>query len=349
MNQSEIISAPVSVVTGAAGFVGGALVRRLLADGDDVRAIVLPGDPLARELHGLAAANERLRVILGDVTDTASIAPAFEGANRVFHTAALIHAWAPLERFRQVNVNGTRNVAELALAAGVTRLVALSTSDVFGLPHGDEVFDERSPLRPWNEPYADTKIEAERWLWRFHRDSGMPLSMVYPGWVYGPGDRAFFPGLAAAIASGTMVFWRRGTRLPLVYIENLVDACLLAASTPTAVGRGYLVYDSQDLAFEDICGRIAETLGKRRPRLHVPYGLAHATASTLQIAWRLLRRSSPPPLLTVDVKAFGMEWLFSNERARQELGWTPAVSTEDGMQLALNDLARRLGRSDSGA
>jgi len=344
VSATESKTAPVSVVTGAAGFVGSALVHRLLAEGDEVRAIVLPGDRLAQELHALDPADGRLRVVLGDVTDTVSIAPAFEGADRVFHTAALVHAWAPLERFRRINVGGTRNVAEVALAAGVTRLVHVSTSDVFGLPRGDEVFDEASPLRPWKEPYADTKIEAEQWLWRFHRDSGMPFSVVYPGWVYGPGDRSFFPGLAAAIASGTMVFWFRGARLPFVYIDNLVDACLLAGSARSAVGRGYLVFDHQDLPLEDLCGRIADAIGARRPRLHVPYGLAHGSASALQTLWRLLRRPTPPPLLTVDVKAFGMQWFFSNERARNELGWTSRVAAEDGLQLALGDLVRRLGQ-----
>jgi nucleoside-diphosphate-sugar epimerase len=332
----------VSVVTGAAGFVGGALVRRLLAEGDEVRAIVLPGDRLAQDLHAVDPTDGRLRVVLGDITDTASIAPAFEGADRVFHTAALVHAWAPYERFQRINVSGTRNVAEIALATGVTRLVHVSTSDVFGLPRKDEVFEETSPLAPWNEPYADTKIEAERWLWRFHRDSGMPLSVVYPGWVYGPGDRAFFPGLAAAIRSRTMVFWQRGVRLPFVYVDNLIDACLLAASQPRAVGRGYLVFDSQELTFEDLCGRIANAIGAKRPRLHIPYRLAHTTASALQMMWRLARRSTPPPLLTVDVKAFGMQWHFTNARARAELGWTPRISLEEGLQLALEDLSRRV-------
>lgn len=333
----------VTVVTGAAGFVGGALVRRLLADGDEVRALVLPGDRLAAGLRSRAKEEPRLQVIEGDICSTASIAPAFEGADRVFHTAALIHAWAPTARFHEINVGGTRNVAEVALASGVTRLICISTSDVFGLPRAEEEFDETSPLSPWNEPYADTKIEAERWLWRFHRDSCMPVSVIYPGWVYGPGDRAFFPGLAQAIASRSMFFWRRNARLPLVYIDNLIDACVLAAHTPTAVGRGYIVYDSQDLTMEEICARIADTIGARRPKLHVPYQLAYAAAAVLQATSRVSRAATAPSLLTVDVKAFGMQWFFSNERARTELGWTPQVGIEEGIQRALEDLSRHLG------
>lgn len=336
----------VSVVTGAAGFVGGALVRRLLADGDEVRALVLPDDRAAADVRALSASDSRLRVFEGDVRSTASIAPTFEGADRVFHAAALVRAWAPLARFREVNVGGTRNVAEVALANGVTRMVAISTTDVFGLPRSEEVFDERAPLRPWGEPYADTKIEAEQWLWRFHRDSGMPVSVVYPGWVYGPGDRAFLPGLAAAIASGSMFFWHRGARLPYVYIDNLVDACVRAGTAPAAVGRGYIVFDTQELMLEDLCGRIAEAIGAKRPRLHVPYGFAHSTAAILQAVWRVTGRTTTPPLLTVDVKAFGKQWLFSNARVRAELGWTPRVAPEEGLPRALADLTahRHVGR-----
>ena len=201
----------ISVVTGAAGFLGMAIARRLLAEGDTVRAVVLRGDPVATELRALGEA--RLEVVEGDVSDYGSIAPAFAGAARVFHSAALVHAWAPLERFRAINVGGTQNVARAALENRLERMVLISTTDVFGIPDGRTPLDEDSPFLPWNEPYADTKIEAEKWLWQFHRESGLPVSVIYPGWIYGPGDRAFFPGLAEAIRGGFMLMWFRGVRL----------------------------------------------------------------------------------------------------------------------------------------
>ena len=121
----------------------------------------------------------------------------------------------------------------------------VSTSDVFGIPRGDELIDETTPYREWGEPYQDTKIEAERWLWQFQRESRLPLSVIYPCWVYGPGDQAFFPGLAAAIDEGVMMFWHRDTRLAWAYIDNLADAIVLASTHPGAVGNGYLVYDER--------------------------------------------------------------------------------------------------------
>jgi nucleoside-diphosphate-sugar epimerase len=332
----------LAVVTGAAGFVGCALVRRLVADGTPVRAVVRPGDPLAQELR-TAMPGAALEIVAADVTDYTTLAPAFAGATRVFHAAALVHAWAPHARFHAVNVGGAQNIARAALEHGVGRLVHVSTSDVFGLPDGDRVLDERAPFRVWHESYADTKIAAERLLWACRHDAGLPLTVVYPGWVYGPGDRAFFPALAAAITSGAMTFWRRDVRLAWAYVENLVDACLRASTEPRAVGEGYLVYDTLDgPTLQDVCARLATRIGVRPPTRHVPYAAALLAARGLERVWCAAGARTPPPLRTVDVKAFGLQWRFSNEKARRELGWSPAVGTDEGMPRAIDDCARFL-------
>ncbi len=328
----------VAVVTGATGFVGGALVRRLLAAGDRVRAVVAPADPSAPPLYAMAA-SQQLEVIEADVRDAAALAPAFAGSERVFHAAALVHAWAPADAFVAVNVGGAANVARAARAHGVGRVVHVSTSDVFGLADGARVLDERSPFRRWDEPYADSKIAAEELLWRAHRDDGLPLSVVYPGWVYGPGDRAFFPGLADAIAAGFMVFWARDVRLAWTYVENLVDACLAVSADPRAVGEGYLAFDTlEGPTLEEVGARIATRIGARRPWLHVPYPAALAIARTLETIWRTVGARTGPPLRTVDVKAFGDQWRFSNAKLRA-LGWSPRVDVDAGMEAALDFLA----------
>ena len=330
----------ISVVTGAAGFVGQALVRRLLADGDSVRAVVLANDPCLAELRALGSPTQ-LQIFAADITDATSLDAAFAGAARAFHTAALVHAWAPWTKFRAVNVGGTQNVARACLKHGV-RLVAVSTSDVFGIPDGNEVMDESSPVKRWNEPYADTKLEAEQWLWSFHRDSKLPLSIIYPCWVYGPGDKAFFASLAQAIDDGFMMFWFRNAKLAWVYIDNLVDACVLASTHPDAIGQGYLVHDESDgPTMEEVCARIAAVIGKKAPTTHVPYAVAFAAASAAQTIWRWLGIKSMPPLLTVDIKAFGRQWHLSAQKIRRQLGWKPLVSTTDGMDRALRYLAER--------
>jgi len=331
----------VSLVTGASGFVGQAIVRRLLGDGETVRALTLPGDRRLPELRALGIA-DRLQVIEADVTSAGAVDPYLAGVTRVFHTAALVHGWHPWARYRAVNVGGTQHVARAAGAHGVARFVHVSTSDVFGIPRTDELIDESAPYRPWSEPYPDTKIEAERWLWQFHRDSGLPLSVIYPCWVYGPGDQAFFPSLADAIDDGVMFFWHRRTRLFWAYIDNLADAIVLAGTHPAAVGNGYLVHDGDGgPTLQEVCARIAGVIGKRPPTLHLPYAVAFGAAAIAQMIWRVLRLRGAPLLLTNDVKSFGTQWRISNAKLRRDLGWTPRVPIADGMDTALAYLRER--------
>lgn len=332
----------LSLVTGGAGFVGRALVEALLARGQSVRALVLPGDSGLDPIHDRPDVGRRLEIVYGDVSSADAVSAAFEGVDDVFHTAALVHAWAPWSRFAAVNIDGARNVAELSLAHSVRRLIAISTTDVFGLPQGDRLVDESAAYRPWGEPYPDSKIEAERWLWRLHRESGLPLTVIYPGWVYGPGDQAFFPGLARAIVDGRMVFWAHGAKLPFVYIDNLVDACLLAASADAAVGQGYIVHDECDgPTLEDLCAAIATRLGAGVPKRHVPYGLAHGAAKLVQAIWRWRGAGTEPPLQSVDVKAFGAQFRLSSAKIRRDLGWAPRVGRDEGMRRALDALVDR--------
>ena len=235
-----------------------------------------------------------------------------------------------------------RNVAEAALQQGVGRLLWVSTSDVFGIPGVGEVIDEATPYREWNEPYADTKIEAERWLWSFARGRGLPVTVIYPGWVYGPGDKAFFPSLAEAIADGLMMFWCRDLRLPWVYVGNLADACILASAHPAAAGEGFLVHDDTNgPTLEEVCARIADVIGAKPPTRHVPYALAYGAAALAQAVWRIFRLRGTPPLLTVDIKAFGRPFRLSSAKIRAELGWEPRVGVEEGMARALEYLRER--------
>ena len=325
-----------SLVTGAAGFVGLALCRRLLADGERVRALALPGDRRLPELRALD-----VEVVEADVTDGAAIAPHFADVDRVFHVAGLVHGWHPWARYRVVNVGGTQSVARAAHAAGVRRFVHVSTSDVFGIPRLGGVLDESRPYEAWNEPYPDTKIEAERWLWQFHRDSGLPVSVIYPCWVYGPGDEALFLGFAQAIRDGLLIFWQRDTTLAWVHVANLADAIVLAGTDPAAVGQGYLVHDDADgPTLEEVCARLAAILGRPLKPRYVPYAVALAAAAALQGVWRVARLKGAPPVLTNDVKSFGFRFRFSNAKLRA-LGWAPRIGIAEGMEQAFAYFASR--------
>lgn len=316
------------LITGATGFIGGHLVRACMKKKHSVRALVMRGDPAVAQLP------KGVQVVYGDLRDAQSLAVACKGVQIVFHCAAVVTDWAPKALFDAVNIAGMENLCRAALAAKVKRFVEMSTNDVFGLDESG-VLTEKSPLRKWNEPYADTKIAAEEIAWRYHRDHGLPVTMVYPCWVYGPGDKTFVPLTADAILKKEMVFWRRDVHVWPTYIDNLIDLLLTISTHKNAVGRGFLVHDGEMTTFQVFCAEIAQALGARTPRLHIPYFVAYAAAVVMEFMWRLLRIRRRPLLTTYTVKNLGSRLRFSIEQARRELNWKPRVTYREGLTRTL--------------
>ena len=144
------------LITGATGFIGSHLVEKNLKEGNHVRILALPDDPVAREYE-----TRGIEVIYGDIRDNNRVELSVKGVDIVFHLAAVVTDWAPKELFVQVNIHGTRNVCEASLRNKVDRLVEVSTNDVFGIKE-DVIIDETFDYDYWREPYADTKLEATK-------------------------------------------------------------------------------------------------------------------------------------------------------------------------------------------
>lgn len=317
-------------ITGATGFIGGHLVRANLNAGNTVRALVLSDDPGRDSLRQAGVA-----VVVGDIRDPDAVAGGTSGADIVYHCAAVVTDWAPKALFAAVTLEGTENVCRAALKAGVKRLVKISTNDVFGLDES-HVLTEDSPLQPWHEPYPDYKLRAEEIAWEYHRKQGLPVTMVYPCWVFGPGDLTFVPLLADAILNREMMFWRREVLVWPTYIDNLVDLMTRIAEDDRAVGNGYLVHDGESTTLQAFCAVIAETLEVSPPRLHIPYPAAYAAAMVMETIWKLARRTSRPLLTTYTVKNLGSRLRFSIDKAERELGWRPPVSYPEGMRRTMD-------------
>jgi nucleoside-diphosphate-sugar epimerase len=210
------------LITGATGFVGTHLVNANLAKGNFVKAFVLPNDPEIKHLE-----NKNVEIIFGDIRNYEDVKKAItDDVDIVFHCAAFVSDWGKRELFEQVMVNGTENVCRAASEANVKRLVKISTNDVFGLRE-DNVMDETFPLTPWNEPYPDTKLLAEEIAWNYYKEKNLPVTMVYPCWIFGPGDKTFVPHLADAVLKGEMLFMRKNAIVWPTYIENLIDLLML--------------------------------------------------------------------------------------------------------------------------
>lgn len=317
------------LITGATGFIGGHLVDANIAKGNAVRALVFPGDP---EEDGLK--KKPVEIVYGDVRDYPALEKACDGRDIVFHCAAVVTDWAPQRLFEEVTVGGVENVCRAALKARVSRFVDISTNDVFGMDE-EHVIDETYPLKPWNEPYPDAKIAAEKTVWRYHREHSLPVTMVYPLWVYGPGDKTFVPLLADAIVKRELIFWRRDAIVWPTYIGNLVDLLLLISEDERAVGNGYLVHDGESITLEVFCAHIAEALGVPPIRTHIPYFAAYAAAVAMEALWRLLRIRTRPLLTTYTVKNLGSRFRYTIKKAESELGWKPGISYQEGFTMTM--------------
>jgi nucleoside-diphosphate-sugar epimerase len=317
------------LITGATGFIGGHLVDRFLAKGDNVRALVRPGNRFVNELD-----KKGVEVIRGDVREYKHVVRVMSGIDTVIHCAAVVTDWASKKEFREVTVGGTRNVCKAATKEDVGRLVHVSTNDVFGCSE-DSVMDESYPLQRWKEPYPDYKIKAEEICWMYYREQRTPVTMVYPCWVYGKNDFTFVADLADAIIKEDLVFWRKRALIWPTYIDNLVDLIVQISEDERAVGNGYLAHDGESTTLQSFCEGIAHALDVAPITRHISYSAAYAYAKFLETVYTVTRKKSRPLLTTYMVKNLGSRLRFSIAKAKQELGWQPQVSFEEGFQRTM--------------
>lgn len=299
-------------------------MRRNIEEGNSVTVLTLPGDPGIPDIESLDC-----EVVTGTICDVGLVEELCRGRDVIFHCAAVVTDWGPKRLFTEVNIEGMEKVCRAAVKAEVKRFVEISTNDVFGLVEG-VVIDEGFPYKTWGEPYPDTKIAATEIAWRYFRDYKLPVTMVYPCWVYGPGDKTFLPLTADAIVKGEMLFWRKDVLVWPTYIDNLIDLLMLISKSDDAIGEGFLVHDGESTTFQAFCTMIAESLGLKGPRLHIPYGAVYATALVMEVIWSLLRLKTRPLLTTYTVKNLGSRLQFSIGKADRKLRWKPPVSFTDG-------------------
>lgn len=317
-------------ITGATGFVGTHLVNANLAKGNTVRAFVLPNDPEIKNLQG-----KNVEIIYGDIRNYDDIKKGLtDDIDIVFHCAAFVSDWGKREIFEQVMINGTENVCRAASEANVKRFVKISTNDVFGLRE-DVVMDETFPLTPWNEPYPDTKLIAEEIAWKYYKEKNLAVTMVYPCWIFGPGDKTFVPHLADAVLKKEMVFMRKNAIVWPTYIENLVDLLMLIAEDKRAIGNGYLVHDGESTTLEEFTNSLAKAINAKEVTMRIPYWLAYIVAVIMEFFGRLLKQKDRPLLTTYTVKNLGSRLRFSIDKAKRELDWMPKISYKEGFATTM--------------
>src|SRR3954464_13028710 len=209
------------LITGATGFVGSHLAEACVGRGLTVRALARPGSDVAL-LERLGAA-----VCRGDLADAASVPAALDGADVVFHTAAKVGDWGPVEEYRAVNVGGLRNLLEACKGRPLKRFVHFSSLGVYAARHHHGT-DETEPLPKRHiDGYTQTKTEAEQLALQYQREHGVPVVVLRPGFIYGPRDRTLMPKVIANLRGRTLRYLGVGggrRALNTIYVGNLVDA-----------------------------------------------------------------------------------------------------------------------------
>ena len=309
------------LVTGATGFVGGALCRVLAAAGFEVSAGV------RRDGDHTGSAEARVLGDLGDDGDPGDLGAAVADVDAIVHLAARSHVVAeraadPLSEYRRINVAGTRRLAEAAMDAGVRRFVFLSSVKVNGEATHGAPFTEDDPPAP-GDAYAVSKWEAEQVLGRLAAADRMETVVLRAPLVYGPGVKANFLSLVGLCDSPLpLPLGGVGDNVrSVIYLGNLNDALRAAVTHPAAAGRTYLVRDRDDVSTAGLVRRIREALG-RPPRLvKVPAALLRAG---LTIAGRRAAADRLLGSLAVDAG-----------RIERELGWTPPYTIDQGLRATI--------------
>jgi nucleoside-diphosphate-sugar epimerase len=301
----------------------------LLERGERPRVLVRPGESLGR----LAGAG--VEACEADIRDMAATTAALTGVDRVLHCAARTGPWGPEADFSTTNVHALEFLVLAAMAAGVRRLVHVSSITV----HGNNVrgeADEDAPLRREPNPYSRSKVAGEVLLQRLIREEAAPVTIVRPGWIYGPGDDASFARTARMIERRRMVMVGSGSNhLPLIYVRDVAAGMLLAADAPQAQGRAYLLVNDEPVTQRDYLTAIATELGAPVPRARIPYPLGVALGAVAEKGARLAQSRRPPPVMRYGMQLLGGENRFSISRARGELGFCPEVGLADGVRRSV--------------
>lgn len=319
-------SQPLQIVfiTGGSGFVGRNLIAALTARGIHVRALARSAEAV-KEVQRAGA-----EPIQGDLHAEDALRAGMAGCDVVFHVAAKVEDWGRYEDFYQVNVLGTERVLSAARAAGVPRLVHVSTESVLlGKPIHNANETHPQPAHPLGM-YGSTKALAEQHVCQAN-SSTLSTMVVRPRFIWGRGDTSLLPQLVRAVRTGSFLWISGGHHLTSTCnVANVCEGMILAAEQ----GRGgdiYFLTDGEPIEFRVFLTTLLRTQGVEMSNHSVPHWLAYGLAWGSEWVWRILQLKGNPPLTRSIVRLIGEEVTVDDSKARRELGYTSALSREAGL------------------
>ncbi|MDX6669442.1 MAG: hypothetical protein QOK04_2822 [Solirubrobacteraceae bacterium] len=311
-------------ITGGSGFIGKALIRRLVTDGWRVKALT------RSERAGATVAALGAEPVSGDLDDVAAMRAGADDCDLAFHAAAAVLEWGPRELFERTNVLGTQNALRACEEAGVVRFVHVGTEAALmgGKPLVD--VDEDAPLRPDSKAhYCATKALAEQAVVAASNPE-FETVVVRPRFVWGPGD-ATMPAFIDAVEQGRFRWISEGDHLTsTTHVDNAVEGLVLAAEHGRP-GRAYFVTDGDPVVFREFIIGLLATQGVVPPDSSIPAPMARIGATACELAWRLLGREGTPPITRIAYWLTGQETTIDITRARRELTYEPIRTIADGL------------------
>lgn len=318
-----------ALVTGGGGFLGGALVRRLVARGARVRSFSRGDYPELRQLG--------VEVIQGDLTDAEAVRRAAVGCDIVFHVAAKAGVWGPYQDYYRANVIGTEHVLAACRRQRIRRLVYTSSPSVVFDGRDMEGVNEAAPYPAhYHAPYPQTKARAERLVLQAN-DLDLATVALRPHLLWGPGDPHLVPRILARARAGRLRrIGRHDKRIDTTYIDNAAEAHLLAAErlqvgAPPA-GKAYFIAQGEPLPLWDMINRILAAAGLPPVTRTLPASIAYAIGGLCEVIYRLAQITHEPPLTRFVVRELATAHWFDLTAARRDLGYQPTVSLAEGLK-----------------
>jgi dihydroflavonol-4-reductase len=313
------------LITGATGFIGPHLIKKLAHEGHTCRCLVRPGS------EGKILQIPGVQIISGDITRPESLAGIADKMDCLLHLGTLGHTsnFAVTESmFETINVHGTINIMNEALRAGIKKIIHCSTVAAMGICN-EIPSTENTKCNP-HHPYGRSKLKAESEVKRMVVENGLPAAIVRFSMVYGPGDPRDILKLTRMAKKG--IFPKIGNKpklTPLIHVKDAVEGLLLAAEKGRA-GEIYLITNNQSEPFDRIREIIRDTLGIKWPNFYVPEFAALTLASLVEKMYTIFGKS--PPVTRKNIESTLADRVFSTEKARKELGFKPAVDPVEGLR-----------------
>jgi len=318
-----------ALVTGATGFIGSHLVRKLVERGDEVRC-------LSRESSNITRLNNvRCEIVHGDLKDKDSLRRALEQIDVVYHAAAVMSGgrWKEHE---EATVRGTERLLEVSLNQCVKRFVHISSIAVYGTSHVREnaVVNEDFPFEESPGHYRRAKIESEKLVSQF-QEKGLPTVIIRPGIVFGPHGKILFGNIGYSLFGGRilLILGKHNRPLPLTYVDNTVDAIILAATTEESIGHAYNVVDGE-LNQNAYLNKLISSTNANSISIRIPFLFAYSCGLLVEllrytriISWDFLTSSR-----TGLVSQYRKTVHFDTSKAGKEIGWKPRVTLEEGLR-----------------